>query len=118
MIFIAPAFAGWFSTLNNEMQKKTVSVAWENGKTPTFETTSAIAGIVLFSVYYSSIAFTTAWVTIGQLPSGYYPAEGLYLMSGLGAGKYMYISNTGVIMIKADSASSNAVASFNIAYAV
>ena len=69
-------------------------------------------------MYYSSITFTTSWVTIGQLQSGYYPTAGLYLMSGLGAGKYMYISNEGVIMIKADSASSNAVASFNIAYAV
>jgi hypothetical protein len=52
------------------------------------------------------------------LQSGYYPTEGIYLMSGLGAGKYMYISNEGVIMIKADSASSNALASFNIAYAI
>lgn len=108
----------FLSSLNSKLQKTTVSVTWESGKTPTFATVTVVAGITLLSVYWSSISFTTSWVTVGQLPSGYYPAEGIYLMSGLGAGKYMYISNQGVIMIKADSASSNTVASFNIAYAV
>ena len=106
------------TALSSNIQKKTVTVTWENGKTPTNESVVSIAGIVIFSIYYNAISFTTQWVQIGSVPSEYIPASPLYIVSGLGGGKYLYISNTGVIMIKADSAATNAVAAFNIAYAI
>ena len=104
--------------LNSNIQKKTVTVTWENGKTPTNESVVSIAGIVIFSIYYSGLSFTQQWVQIGSVPSAYIPASPLYIGSGLGGGKYLYISNTGVIMVKADSEATNVVAAFNIAYAV
>ena len=115
---IGAASAADVETISGKIQKTAITATWNTNRTPSTSSIVEIAGIVVFSVYYTSIAYTTSWVQIGSLPSEYAPAAPLYLTDGLGGGKYLYISNTGVIMIKADSAATGAISAFNIAYAI
>ena len=109
---------GGLNVLYDLVKKINVSVTWEAGKTPTNESVIEEDGIVIFSIYYNSIAFTTSWVQIGQLPSGFYPASPVYVNNGLGSERFLYISNTGVIMIKANAAASNVPCAYNVTYSL
>ena len=109
---------GGLNALYDIVKRITLNPTWESGKTPSYQSIIEEDGIVIFSVYYMSISFTTSWVDIGTMPTGFYPASQIYVNNGLGGDRFLFIGTDGSIKIKANAAASNQTAAFNVTFAI
>ena len=75
MIFISPAFAGWFSTLNNELEnpiqtEKTISLA-NNSSTGNVTTDIAFENVVAVNLIYNDDFYYNPVVMTSRNLDGY-----------------------------------------------
>ena len=109
---------GGLNAIWDIIKRVPVNPTWETGKTPSYQSIVEEDGIVIFSVYYTSISFTTNWVDVGTMPAGFHPASHIYVNNGLGGDRFMFIGSDGSIKVKANAAASNQTAAFNVTYTI
>ena len=103
-------FSDIVAFFNDHIAKKELTgITFEQGKAPSSYKIKRSADIVSFMCYWSALEKSTSWVVIGSVPSGLRPPVDIYCVDNTNPsyGGLFYISATGNIGVRANSALNN-----------